>query len=69
MATGKVKWFDQKKGYGFLTDPEVESEVFVHFREIQTEGFKSLQEGEHVKYELSQDRKGPRAKKVQLIQS
>lgn len=64
MARGTVKWFNDKKGFGFITDPEVSGDIFVHFSAIQTKGFKSLKEGEEVDYELYQDEKGSRAKNV-----
>jgi cold shock protein len=50
MAKGTVKWFNEKKGFGFIVDPEVGSDVFVHFSVIQADGFKTLNEGETVEY-------------------
>lgn len=67
MARGTVKWFNDKKGFGFLTDPEVSGDVFVHYSEIQTNGFRTLKEGEMVEYELYQDEKGSRARKVMKL--
>ena len=67
MARGTVKWFNDKKGFGFLTDPEVSGDVFVHYSEIQTNGFRTLKEGEAVEYELYQDEKGSRARKVMKL--
>lgn len=64
MARGTVKWFNDKKGFGFITDPNVSGDIFVHFSAIQTKGFKTLKEGEEVDYELYQDEKGSRAKNV-----
>lgn len=64
MARGTVKWFNDKKGFGFITDPNVSGDIFVHFSVIQSKGFKSLKEGEEVDYELYQDEKGSRAKNV-----
>jgi cold shock protein len=64
MAKGTVKWFNEKKGFGFIVDPEVASDVFVHFSVIQADGFKTLNEGETVEYELYQDEKGAKAKNV-----
>jgi cold shock protein len=64
MAKGTVKWFNEKKGFGFIVDPEVTSDVFVHFSVIQADGFKTLNEGETVEYELYQDEKGAKAKNV-----
>jgi Cold shock proteins len=64
MARGTVKWFNDKKGFGFITDPNVDGDIFVHFSAIQAKGFKTLKEGEEVDYELYQDEKGSRAKNV-----
>jgi CspA family cold shock protein len=64
MARGTVKWFNDKKGFGFIVDPEVSGDIFVHFSAIQSNGFRTLKEGEEVDYELYQDEKGSRAKNV-----
>jgi len=63
MAKGTVKWFNQKKGYGFITS-EDGKEIFVHFSSIQGEGFKSLREGDEVKFEITQGEKGEQATNV-----
>ena len=63
MATGKVKWFDEKKGFGFI-ERDNEADVFVHFRSIVEEGFKTLAEGQHVTFEVEQGQKGPQASNV-----
>jgi CspA family cold shock protein len=64
MARGTVKWFNDKKGFGFIVDPAVNGDIFVHFTAIQVKGFRTLQEGEEVEYELYQDEKGSRARNV-----
>jgi len=63
MVKGKVKWFNGKKGYGFIS-AETGEDVFVHFSEIQDKGFKSLDEGQEVEFELLKDTKGLKAKNV-----
>jgi CspA family cold shock protein len=64
MTTGSVKWFDRKKGYGFIVGPEGQ-DVFVHYSSIQADGFRSLRDGEKVQYELVQTDKGLQASQVQ----
>jgi cold shock protein len=67
MAKGTVKWFNEKKGFGFIVDPEVPTDIFVHFSVIQADGFKTLNEGETVEYELYQDEKGAKARNVMRV--
>jgi CspA family cold shock protein len=66
MAEGVVKWFNDSKGFGFLKQENGE-DVFVHFSAIQTEGFKSLKEGERVSFDVVQGPKGLQAANVQKI--
>lgn len=63
MASGHVKWFDNKKGFGFISN-EVGADVFVHYSAIQGPGFKTLKEGEVVQFELIQSDKGLKAQNV-----
>jgi CspA family cold shock protein len=64
--TGKVKWFDNAKGYGFIQRGGGD-DVFVHFRQIRGEGFRTLQEGQEVQFNLVQGQKGPQAEDVALV--
>jgi CspA family cold shock protein len=66
MSTGSVKWFDSKKGFGFIVGDEGE-DVFVHFSVIQGDGFRSLKDGEAVDYEVERGAKGLLAKAVRRI--
>ena len=63
MENGTVKWFSSQKGYGFIT-PESGNDVFVHHSAIQGDGYKSLEEGQEVEFEVEQGAKGRRATKV-----
>lgn len=64
MPTGRVKWFDEKKGYGFISRDDGGGDVFVHFSAIQMPGFRTLVEGQEVEFEITQGPKGPQASKV-----
>ena len=64
MATGTVKWFDSKKGFGFIIPDDGGKELFVHHTDIQGEGFNDLNEGQAVEYEVGEGKKGPCAKSV-----
>jgi CspA family cold shock protein len=67
MARGRVKWFSEKKGYGFITQ-EDGNDVFVHYSAIGTEGFKTLREGDEVEFEVSQGEKGLQATNVTVVE-
>ena len=69
MATGTVKWFNDDKGYGFITQDDVGKDVFVHHSAISGEGFKSLDEGVKVEYEVEEGPKGPQARAVSVVTS
>lgn len=64
MATGKVKWFNESKGYGFIAPSDGSADVFVHFSAIIANGFKTLAEGQTVTFEVEQGAKGPQATRV-----
>jgi len=66
MSEGNVKWFNERKGFGFIETDEG-SDVFVHFSAIQDNGFKTLQEGQRVSFEMQQGRKGPAAANVKAL--
>jgi len=66
VASGKVKWFNNAKGYGFI-EQDGGSDVFVHYSAIQGSGYRSLEEGQQVEFEISQGPKGPQAANVRLI--
>ena len=67
MATGKVKWFNDQKGFGFITPDDGSKDLFVHHSSIQGGGFKSLAEGDSVEFETEQGEKGPRAANVTKV--
>ncbi|MFA5114858.1 MAG: cold-shock protein [Candidatus Omnitrophota bacterium] len=68
MAKGKVKWFSNQKGYGFIT-AEGGKDVFVHYSAVKGDGYKTLQEGQDVEFEITQGPKGEQATNVILIQA
>jgi len=67
MATGTVKWFNDAKGFGFITPEDGGKDLFAHFSEIQASGFKSLQEGQRVEFTVAQGAKGPQATQIRPI--
>jgi len=66
VAEGQVKWFNEKKGYGFIQQDNGQ-DLFVHYTAIQGDGFKTLTEGQRVSFEIEETSKGPKAKNVQII--
>ncbi|MCK5451159.1 MAG: cold-shock protein [Candidatus Omnitrophica bacterium] len=67
MATGIVKWFNDSKGYGFITPDDGSKDCFVHHNAVQGEGFKSLGEGQKVQFDVEEGAKGPQAVNVMKI--
>lgn len=66
MATGTVKWFNESKGFGFISPSEGGKDVFVHFSAIQSDGFRTLAEGQSVTFDVEDGPKGPQASNVQM---
>ena len=66
MATGTVKWFNESKGFGFITPSDGSKDVFVHFSAIVGEGFRTLSEGQQVTFDVENGPKGPQATNVQV---
>jgi CspA family cold shock protein len=67
-TTGKVKWFNESKGFGFITRDDGQKDCFVHYSAIQGNGFKTLKEGDKVEFEVVQGQKGPAANNVTVVQ-
>jgi CspA family cold shock protein len=65
MATGTVKWFNDSKGYGFITPDDGGEDLFAHFSQIQMNGFKTLKEGQKVQFDVAQGSKGQQASNIQ----
>jgi len=66
-VTGTVKWFNEDKGFGFIAQEDGGKDVFVHFRSIASEGFKTLAEGQRVEFSIEQGQKGPQAANVKVL--
>lgn len=66
-VTGVVKWFNEDKGFGFIAQEDGGKDVFVHFRSIASEGFKTLTEGQRVAFSIEQGQKGPQAANVKVL--
>lgn len=67
MATGKVKWFNAEKGFGFITQDGDGSDVFVHYSAIETAGFKTLEENQAVEFDIDNGKKGEQAVNVRVV--
>lgn len=67
MPQGTVKWFNDTKGYGFITPDDGSPDVFAHYSDIQAEGFKTLTEGQKVEFEIVSSEKGPRASNIRPV--
>ncbi|ART83563.1 cold-shock protein [Oceanisphaera profunda] len=67
MATGTVKWFNEAKGFGFITPADGSKDLFAHFSEITGSGFKTLAEGQQVSYTATEGAKGPQASQIEAI--
>ena len=66
-VNGKVKWFNDSKGYGFITPDDGERDLFVHHSDIQMDGFRTIREGQAVEFEVEEGPKGPAAKSVKIV--
>ena len=67
MATGTVKWFNDSKGFGFITPADGGKDLFVHFSAIQEQGFKTLREGQRVSFDVTAGSKGPQASNIRSV--
>lgn len=67
MEQGTVKWFNSEKGYGFIEREGGKGDVFVHYSAIQADGFRTLEEGQRVSFEVTQGQKGPQASNVSVV--
>ena len=69
MATGKVKWFNSEKGFGFIEQDDGGADVFIHYTGIANDGYRSLDEGDVVKFEVTQGKKGPQASNLTIVKA
>ncbi len=67
MSTGKVKWFNENKGFGFITPDDGGDDLFVHHTDVEVEGYRSLHEDQEVEFEVGEGKKGPAAKNVRPL--
>jgi CspA family cold shock protein len=67
MATGTVKWFNADKGFGFITPDDGSADVFAHFSAIQSGGYRSLEENQHVEFDVTQGQKGLQAENIRVL--
>ncbi|MDR1824966.1 MAG: cold-shock protein [Bifidobacteriaceae bacterium] len=67
MAVGSVKWFNSEKGYGFIEQDGGGQDVFVHYSAIQADGFRNLEEGQRVEFDITEGQKGPQASNVRVL--
>lgn len=67
MVQGTVKWFNSEKGFGFITPEDGSADVFVHFSAITSDGYKALDEGQQVEFDVTQGQKGPQAENVCIL--
>lgn len=67
MATGTVKWFNSEKGYGFIAPDDGSADLFAHYSQIDSRGYRSLEEGQKVEFEVGQGQKGPQAQQIRPL--
>ncbi len=67
MSTGVVKWFNAEKGFGFIVPDDGGKDLFAHYSEIRSEGYKTLQDNQRVSFDVDEGQKGPSAKNIQIL--